>query len=763
MVVKALLDTKQYRADLNSTTQSENSGFMFAKKDVDGAGVGAKDIYFCENESAAARYGVELDEKSRPTVISKTLQTEIDRLRGLTNTKRFNELYLPIQWTSDTKNIGVMDADEMWVHPTLQALNAFCGTAGSGCVPVDAGKLADAAIKYLQLPEDQRIKHPLLEKDLASRNRINFKFDLNSIPEGPKRTAITELVKAAALADLYFGLQMDPNYAAQYGDLVDRIVKNPADMMRLKHFAAFGMFKGSECLTVKDEKCSPFAGLDIPTDVNGAHWPKGFTRADIDQLKGEPGGEHSEAKEAAKPVVAYEWKNQAVRRKVILPGSRIIECKKNDPDSFEYKGKWYRPVSINDELRIRIVANMMADALGKASEALKTEDPDLSKLLKMRSDDTRQGPIFASPELDKTWATLKTKEFFTAFGRIESYEEADSHFGVKAAMQAIVGYIDPDLQRVFSGIPTIWPDLDQRIWNLWENKGEKFPFEKRHDTPSLTNIVGLVMNGGAGNSPGYVMGGFNQPNGDGYEVDIPPDQQHHKLVLFGSVCAARVANQGLPVARMIGDEEMVKGLEKVIEEVTPVVIFAQAHEVSHGHTFRSSDEVDVPWLGKKTSLDTVYGEALGNAYEEAKGDMLAMFDIGGYAEKGLITEDQQETAIWGCLGNMLRNFVLGPENTHGRGAVMEFYLMNKHGAIKFDESSGRYHVDMERMKSVAGDMAKEFMDVYFTFDAVRASELDKKAAEFLANSPMGKTVARVKAAGLPGDNLPYYQVENFEW
>ena len=651
--------------------------------------------------------------------------------------QKFNELYLPIQWLSDVKNPGKLDGNELWV-PTLKAYNAYCQK--QGLPTVDPEKIAQDALTYLQLPESQQVNHPLLTKDLASRRMIPFQFDLSSIPAGPKKEAMKELIKVVALSDLYHKVAMDPNYARQMQSLVKHIEKKPGDLQRLQHFWFSG---GSKCISDKDEKCSAVDGLSVPKDINGVWWPEGLTKADADHLFKE-----------------YKWSSGELKQKVFTPGSRVVTCKEGDKDAFTYKGKWYRPVSMNTSPEIKILANMMADHLKEASAILKDSDPGLSLLLRKRSDNIRMAPLFGDPELDKTWATLKNKEILTSFGNVENYAVLGTPFGMKAAMQGILGYVNPRFQAFVQGIESQMHDGDDRLWALWDSsKGEKFPVEMKHTSMPEVAVVDIVFNGGAFNYPGYIPGGFNQPNYNNYISDVPKEQQKSKLIYFGPVIAARIQNQGVPVAKQVFDTPSIAKLEKVVGDIPSIITFVQAHEVNHSRAITASDKVFVSKIGDESSLDDLYGHHLGSSMEEGKADLLGLFDLPLYEKAGLITAEQKEMAAWTHFGNLLRNLNLGKKDEHGRGAIMEFYLFCKHGIVTYDDKTKRYSVDMEKMHANIGDVVKEYLNIYLSFDKERAETFDKEAQTFFEKSPMYKAVQGVQAAGLPGDNVPYYIVK----
>ena len=651
--------------------------------------------------------------------------------------KEFNDLFLPVQWTSDKKNPGAIDKNEIWVHPSLLAINAYRSKIGQE--PIDVFHLAQDAIAYLSLPEDKRVKHPLLTKDIESRMRMRFEFDLGKMEKGPYKEAVKELVKAAALADLYYNLQRDPEYV----DHLSQILASD-DVLRIRHFWQNG---GPKCVSMKDEECTSLPGVKM--DTNGVWWPEGWVTDDLVFLRKK-----------------YDWKgNELLKKKVLTPGSCIVECDSKAADAFQYKDKWYRPVSINEFKAISTVAGMIATHLERAADVLAKDDPAYSNFLRKNASHIKDGPLFGSYELDKMWVKTTNKKLITNFGNFESYEVFGPTFGVKALMEGVIAYRNPDFQAFIDGAASSLGYTDGRMWKLWEDKDEEFPVAKVNTKAPEALVADIILNTGAANAPGYVGGGFLLPNYDNYENDVPQEEQETKMVYFIPIIAARIKRQGLPIAKLAFDEKATKELGDVVENIPAMITFVQVHEMNHKRAFLDTDKVFSKRLNREVVPSHVYGEALSKSIEEAKGDFLGLFDLDGFTNPklykkghGLITREEKFKAYHAHMGNLLRDLNLGVEDEHGRGGIMEFYLLAKHGVLTYSEAKKKYDVDYNKLEAKIPDLVKELMDVYASFDKKTMEEFDRTAQDFLAASPMAGFIAEANKSGMAEDNLPYYQV-----
>lgn len=645
--------------------------------------------------------------------------------------REFNDLYLPVQWISDTKNPGVLDRDEMWVEPELKAINAYLHETGKP--EIDPQEFVKIGVGFLRNGKSLPKNHALLLQDIASRKRIRLEFDIEKMPDGPYKDATRELVKAAALAQIYFNFQKDPYYIEHLRHVLDT-----KDFVRLRHF---WQSKGPRCVSNKDAACTSLMP-GVTMDPNGTWWPNGFTQADVEFLTNQ-----------------FKWSSDSFKKAVFTPNSRIVEVPISSPETFTYKDKHYKVDSINTDPHINMVAGMMAKHLRAASSLLEKTSPSFAKMLAANADYIEKGPVFGNFEFDKMWVDTSDPNLTTSFASIEGTTLLGSDVGMKAAMQAVVAYADPSLQDYVLRALQLMGEASQRLYSIWEDKNERYPITKTTPQPPKVSVANVILNTGIMNDPEYVAGGFNQPNYDNYEVDPSKEDQRSKLVYFGPIIAARIANQGLPVARVAFEGPIVRELDEVVTDIPSSIVFAQAHEIAHSLAALDTDEVEVPGYDKKMKAADVYGKELSASLEEMKTDLVGIFTLKLHEEKGLINRKTRLNAYKTQIGNMLRNLNIGDKQAHGRGAIMTFLLFIKYGVIEFNPGTGKYRVNLDKLESEIPNIVKSALNLYYCFDKQRVENYYRISKEYVYQSaPMAVFLKQIKEAGLPEDNVPYYVV-----
>lgn len=644
----------------------------------------------------------------------------------------FNDLYLPIQWISDTKNPGVLGRDEMWVEPELKAINAYLRETGKP--EIDPQEFVKIGVGFLRNGKSRPKNHALLLQDIASRKRIRLEFDIEKMPDGPYKDATRELVKAAALAQVYFNFQKDPYYVEHLRHVLDT-----KDFVRLRHF---WQSKGPRCVSNKDVSCTSLVP-GVTMDPNGTWWPNEFAQADVEFLTNQ-----------------FKWPSDSFKKAVFTPNSRIAPAPIPSPETFTYKGKHYKVDSINTDPHINIVAGMMAKHLRAASGLLEKTSPFFAKLLEANADHIEKGPVFGNFEFDKMWVDTSDPNLTTSFASIEGTTLLGSDVGMKAAMQAVVAYTDPSFQNYASRALQLMGEASARLYAIWEGANERYPITKTTPQPPKAIVANIILNTGIMNDPEYVAGGFNQPNYDNYEVDPPKEDQKSKLIYFGPILAARIANQGVPVARAAFGDAVAAEFDDIATNVPSSIVFVQAHEIAHSLAALDTDEVEIPGQNKKVKAVDVYGRELSASFEEMKADLAGLFTLRLYEERGLIDRKTRINAYKSQIGNMLRNLNIGDKQAHGRGAIMTFMLFEKYGVFAFDPKLGKYRMDLEKLEREIPYIVKDALNLYYCFDKTRVQQYYEAAKKHVyETSPMAGFIDKVRKAGLPEDNVPYYVVK----
>lgn len=659
------------------------------------------------------------------------------------NQTAFNNQRGPVLWGHEGHDLAVFTPDKAWVHPTLMAANTVL--AAQGKPTIDPVGIANATMSYVNAPKAQRPWHPTLVEDLATRREPFATFDLATVADPAEQTALRELVAAAGFADLYYKVQVEPDFLPQLAAVVAM-----GDPVLLHHF----WFRGH--LGSIDPGNGHHAFDFVPggtRTVNGIWWPADWTAKDIAALR------HPD----------FPWSSDLVRRQVFSPHSRIVEVPLLTPierDSspytcglscFDYNGRRYQVVSLNSDPTIRLIAEMMAEHIDRAADALLHSAADYAHMLREIAAGFRSDELFANFDRDMRWVHANHPRLSATFTRGENYAGYGDRFGVKSVMEAVVAYNDPAVAAVAGAVRELVPATHDRLVALWTTADEKPPFDLT--TPPYPAIEALnpVFVGGCANSAVAVFGGSTLPNPHQYEKDIPPNKIGKRIVLLANIVRLRVANQGLPLARAVFDETTVQRMERALKNPLAAVLFPLAHEIAHNDGVKLDNDTIAAY-----GYDRPAGEpiSLAQGMEEGKADLNGVFNLPFYFRtlgELLISSEDMHDAVYIYLGNLLRNLLIGPTNDHGVGAVYHWRRLQEAGVISF--SGGAYHFNLSSLLAGAGGLTKDYQDLMGSKDAARVQAWHREAMAMVGpDTPIGRGAARVKADGGPSMDRPYYVV-----
>jgi len=127
-----------------------------------------------------------------------------------------------------------------------------------------------------------------------------------------------------------------------------------------------------------------------------------------------------------------------------------------------------------------------------------------------------------------------------------------------------------------------------------------------------------------------------------------------------------------------------------------------AHEMSHGigpHQIKVGGRDTTP----RQELKELY-----SAIEEAKADVLGLFMLQLFEDRGYLKHD--ETQLYTTyLASSFRSLRFGLKEAHGKGMALQFsYLMNKGAFVHRD---GTWSVDMTKMRGAVRELAHDLLTV----------------------------------------------------
>jgi hypothetical protein len=360
----------------------------------------------------------------------------------------------------------------------------------------------------------------------------------------------------------------------------------------------------------------------------------------------------------------------------------------------------------------RVAASKLRQAAALA------EDPGLRNYLTLRADalltDNYQPSDFA-------WMDMKNNTLDIVIGPIETYE--DALFGYKASHEGVVLVKDREWSDRLAKYVTLLPALQ---------RGIPVADEYKRETPggaSDLNAYDVVYVSGNANTGAKTIA-INLPNDE--EVQLKKGAR--RLQLKNAV-RAKFDRILIPIA-----QELI--VPDQLHNVTFDAFFGNVmfHEVSHGLGIKNTIE------GKglvRTALKERY-----SALEEGKADILAMYMIRALNAAGQSASANIEDNYVTLLASMFRSVRFGATDSHGRANVVAFNFLQKFGAFN-REPSGKYRVDMAKMRDGADSLAARILRIQGNGDYDGAGELN---AEFGTIGPVLQAdLARLGARNIPVD------------
>merc|ERR1712080_10121 len=125
------------------------------------------------------------------------------------------------------------------------------------------------------------------------------------------------------------------------------------------------------------------------------------------------------------------------------------------------------------------------------------------------------------------------------------------------------------------------------------------------------------------------------------------------------------------------------------------------HELSHslGPAFVGNDESN----GDIRS-------ALGAAYsglEEAKADVMGIYNILFMIEKGIMPRDMKNRVLFTYISGLFRSIRFGVSEVHGKGAALQLNRYLEEGAVQYLATEGRYQVNFSKLKESVKNLVRD--------------------------------------------------------
>ena len=314
-----------------------------------------------------------------------------------------------------------------------------------------------------------------------------------------------------------------------------------------------------------------------------------------------------------------------------------------------------------------------AAALLEEAAAL-AEDSGLKTYLQARAAALRSDDYRAS---DRAWLDMKNNRIDVVIGPIETYE--DRLFGYKAAYEAYVLVKDMEWSRRLARYAAMLPELQRGLPVPEAYRAEK------PGTDSDLNAYDVLYYAGDCNAGSKTIA-INLPNDERVQLE-----KGTRRLQLKNAMRAKFDKIMLPIA----DELIAPDQRK---HVTFDAFFGDTmfHEVAHGLGIKNTID------GKGTVRDAL--KELGSGLEEGKADILGLYMITRLHEKGEVTGSLEDYYVTFLTG-IFRSVRFGAGSAHGQANMLRFNFFADRGAFTRDAASGRYRVDMARMRQAMDELS----------------------------------------------------------
>jgi hypothetical protein len=367
--------------------------------------------------------------------------------------------------------------------------------------------------------------------------------------------------------------------------------------------------------------------------------------------------------------------------------------------------------------------DVAAVELRGAAEA--TDNQSLRNFLELRADAFFSDDYFAS---DMAWMDLDSA-IEIVIGPYETYE--DQLFGYKASFESFVCVAQPEDSERLAVFKSELPFLERSLPIPDEHKN----FDRGSESP--IRVVDVVFTAGDTRA-GIQTIAFNLPNDERVR-----EAKGSKKVLLKNVMRAKYDGILVPIAGRVLPEDGAAALT-----FEAFFQFTLHHELSHG-IGPGQITVDGRETEVRRELRNLY-----SVFEEAKADVLGVYDIYRLVDKGVMAPTILDSLPWSYTADMFRATRFGVAEAHGLGTVIEANYLLENGAIEITDD-GRFRPVPEVFEDVFRNLAHELLMIQALGDYDAATEFVARYGT--VNPAMADAIADL--IDLPVDIDPSYPLE----
>ncbi len=359
-----------------------------------------------------------------------------------------------------------------------------------------------------------------------------------------------------------------------------------------------------------------------------------------------------------------------------------------------------------------------ADLLNRAADL--ADDAGFKDYLQKRAKALMTSEYFES---DMAWMSMKDNKIDFVIGPIENYE--DALFGAKTSFESYILIKDTVWSAKLAHFATLLPMLQQGL-----------PVEDKYkaEVPGSDSDLGaydVVFYAGDCNAGSKTIA-INLPN----DPQVHLEKGSRKLQLKNTM-KAKFDKILVPIAELLIADEQQKNI--TFDAFFENTMF---HEVAHG-------------LGIKNTLDGkgTVREALmetSTAIEEGKADILGLYMVDMLTNMNELGPDQvlMDNYVTFMAG-LFRSIRFGASSSHGKANMIRFNYFKEKEAFTKDAASGKYKVDMEKMRQAMIDLSKDILIIQGDGDYQQANKMITEMG--LIQTDLQADLDKITTAGIPRD------------
>jgi hypothetical protein len=370
------------------------------------------------------------------------------------------------------------------------------------------------------------------------------------------------------------------------------------------------------------------------------------------------------------------------------------------------------PYHVEYRAELERAARLLEQAAGTSTDA-GFADYLKARATALRTDDYRPS--------DLQWMDMKNNAIDLVIGPIESYE--DRLFGYRTSFEAYVLLKDAEWSSRLARFASFLPELQRSL-----PVPDAYNAEPAGSASDL-NAYDVLYYAGDCNAGSKTIA-INLPNDE--EVQLAKGTRRLQLK---NAMQAKFDRILVPIAEQLIAEDQRKN-------ITFDAFFADTmfHEVAHG-------------LGIKNTINGhgTVREALketAGAFEEGKADILGLYMITRLQERGELEGDLMDYYVT-FLASIFRSVRFGDASAHGVANMVRFNHFAQAGAFVRDPATGRYRVQLDKMRDAMTDLSRLLLTVQGDGDYARAQKVlgeDGKVSPQLAAD-----LERLSGAAIPVD------------